>query len=86
MSAFVYTFEDDKVPYILIGDGDVDKVWNVSFFVAAPAEETSGSSTTETNPVTTSSGSSSSCNFGMIGISGLILLFVFMKVNYRSLF
>ena len=86
VSAFVYTFEDDKVPYILIGDGDVDKVWNVSFFVAAPAEETSGSSTTETNPVTTSSGSSSSCNFGMIGISGLILLFVFMKVSYRSLF
>ncbi|GHS98068.1 hypothetical protein AGMMS50276_19200 [Synergistales bacterium] len=33
-SAFCYVVEDDKIPYILIGDGNIDNAWKLGFYVA----------------------------------------------------
>ena len=77
VSAFIYTFEDDGVPYPLIGDGYVDKVWDLTFYVAAPDTSTSSSSaqTDESdNNVMKESSSGGTCNIGALGIFGMILL------------
>ena len=34
-TAFVEVFKDDNVPYVLIGDGNIDKRWELEFYVAA---------------------------------------------------
>jgi len=75
-TAFVEIFEDDDVPYIIIGDGKVDKAINLSFYVDVPLE--SGTSTAgQNNSSSTVSHSSSggTCNINYSGI--LILLAAF---------
>ena len=37
-TAFIELFRDDNVPYILIGDGAVDKKWDLTFFVDAAGD------------------------------------------------
>ena len=34
-TAFVEVFKDDNVPYVLIGDGNIDKRWELEFYVGA---------------------------------------------------
>ena len=75
VSAFIYTFEDDKVPYILIGDGKVDKFWNLTFFLAAPDTSTSTSVISDRDideEFNQKSSSGGTCNFGF-GISILLI-------------
>ncbi len=81
VSSFIYTFEDDGVPYMLIGDGDVDKVWNLTFYVAAPDTSTASSSVPTEEEVKNFSESSSSgtCNIEAVGILGLALLMFKVK-------
>lgn len=64
-TAFVEIFKDDDVPYILIGDGNVDKRFNLTFYVSSPRTD-AGNSTVSEGKNTTLSGSSSSgggCDF-----------------------
>ena len=37
-TAYIEVFRDDGVPYILIGDGNVDGNWQLEFFVDATGE------------------------------------------------
>jgi hypothetical protein len=37
-TAFCEVVEDDKVPYILLGDGEIDEAWTLSFFVDRTGE------------------------------------------------
>lgn len=37
-TAYVEIFEDDNVPYILIGDGKEDGKWDLTFYIAASSE------------------------------------------------
>lgn len=74
MTAFIDVIEDDGVPYILIGDGAVDKTWRVSFFVdktgANPTSEgdTSSGNDTTTTITGSSGGGGGGCNLGLSGI------------------
>ncbi|MBR1657676.1 MAG: hypothetical protein IJ697_04330 [Synergistaceae bacterium] len=84
-TAYVEVFKDDNVPYILIGDGKENAVWDMTFYVAPIGQASSegGSDSPEDNtdngvPSTRSSGGGGGCNSsGMIlaavllGISGL---------------
>ena len=80
-TAFCQVVEDDGVPYILIGDGNVDGKWNLTFYVAA-AGSNPGTDPGETpNPGTDSSGGDGGgCTaFSpavFAGIALLILLFI----------
>lgn len=81
-TAFIEVFRDDGVPYILIGDGNVDGKWELEFYVAANAEnpETRISDdvtpVNPTNPENNSAGSSGGggCN------SGIIIFALFMPL------
>ena len=81
-TAFIEVFRDDGVPYILIGDGNVDGKWELEFYVAANADnpETRISDdvtpVNPTNPENNSAGSSGGggCN------SGIIIFALFMPL------
>jgi len=79
-TAFVEIFEDDDVPYILIGDGSIDEKINLSFYVDTPLEPASSASTSSS-----SSGSNSSSGTCNINASGILILLVLMKaVNKKE--
>ena len=60
-TAFCQVVEDDKIPYILIGDGAVDNAWNLTFYVAP----TGSNPTPEPKPdPTPSEGGGGGCNSG----------------------
>ena len=40
-TAYVEIFKDDNVPYILIGDGREDGIWDLTFYIASSAESDS---------------------------------------------
>lgn len=50
-TAFMKIFWDDKRPYILLGDGNVDGKWDLTFYVAAPGDQdyTSDGTNTQQN-------------------------------------
>lgn len=73
-TAFVEIFEDDDVPYILIGDGSIDEKINLSFYVDTPLEPASSASASSSS--TSSNSSSGTCN---INASGILILLVLMK-------
>ena len=95
-TAFVEIFRDDGVPYILIGDGAIDKKWNLQFYVGAAGADpevtrpdddsttnnstTSNSgSSTETAADVSGSGGGGGCNFGLLGMFGVMLLALKLK-------
>ena len=81
-SAFIEIFEDDNVPYILIGDGEIDKRWELAFYVDKAGENPMTSSTSSTvtnsNAISASSGSGGSCNAGFSFIPFVMLGFALM--------
>ena len=82
MSAFLEGFTDDKVPYILLGDGKKDGLWNLSFFVSEtgpnpnpnpkPTEPTEPTEPTPMLPVAEGKGGGGGCDGGW---GALALLF-----------
>ncbi len=81
-TAYVSVFKDDDVPYILIGDGCEDGIWNMTFYVgpASGGSSSGGSnnttSTDQQGVSTGGSGGGGGCNgFGMmiIGLSAIAL-------------
>ena len=69
-SAFIEIFEDDGVPYIMIGDGEIDKRFELTFYLDKDGENPGETSTTsnvsnnEVNNNVSSHGSGGSCNAG----------------------
>ena len=94
-TAYIRTFEDDNVPYILIGDGLQDDKWTLSFFVttAGAIDETDDNSSNNNgdnsdNNSTTSGdksgikkggGGGGGCN--ALGLSILILFALAFKLR-----
>ena len=78
-TAFVEIFKDDDVPYILIGDGSVDKYINLAFYVSTPLEAASSSSSSSDSTEAHSSGNGGTCNINNAGI--LILLLAMFKLK-----
>lgn len=89
-TAFIDIFKDDDVPYILIGDGAIDKIWNLTFFVDATGSnpetrdpETPGGNTSNDNRPNTNTdtesksggGGGGGCNSAMLGAIALVILF-----------
>ena len=83
-TAFVEIFKDDGIPYILIGDGNVDAALKLDFYVAEPGvslASTEESTTSTTGSSSVSGSSSGSCssirgermNLGVFLILGLSL-------------
>ena len=87
-TAFIEIFTDDDVPYILIGDGLMNKRWELSFYVSKTGDNPVPSASynydvPENSSVSTTSkalagGSGGGCNSGIIGL-GLLVLMVAMK-------
>jgi hypothetical protein len=80
-TAFCQVFEDDKVPYILIGDGKKDGSLNLSFYVALTGD----------NPVpgpapdSGSSGGGGGCQgFGIWGLAASLSLFLGSAARFRK--
>ncbi|MBQ3448901.1 MAG: hypothetical protein IJG34_03275 [Synergistaceae bacterium] len=88
-TAFIEIFKDDDVPYILIGDGAVDKKWDLTFFVDAtgsnpetrdpetPTTPVTSDDTkpgTNTNTESKSSSGGGGCNAGMISAIAVLIL------------
>ena len=60
-TAYVGVFKDDNVPYVLIGDGDEDGKWELTFYIDSSAERTAESDTsTPSTPAPTTESVSSS--------------------------
>ena len=79
-TAFVEIFKDDDVPYIIIGDGDVDKYISLAFYVDTPLEPiSSASNQNNNNSVVTSHSSGGTCNINHSGIFILLLMLVLGK-------
>lgn len=82
-SAFIDVFKDDGIPYILIGDGAVDKSWRLQFYVdAQDANPSSGTDIVLIPPAETVSSNESSgggCNFGWAGMLGVVVLALALK-------
>ncbi len=56
-TAYVGVFKDDDVPYVLIGDGDEDGKWELSFYVDSSAEKSTDTGTnTDSNTNTNGNG------------------------------
>lgn len=72
MTAYVEVFKDDNVPYILIGDGKEDGLWNITFYIDSSAEKSGGSNTgTNTNTNTgTGTETNTKSNEGVSGSGG----------------
>ncbi len=88
-TAFIEVFTDDEVPYILIGDGLMNKRWELSFYVdkagdnPTPSMILSSGEELVVNHDSTSSRSigkagGGGCNSGIIGL-GLLVLMAAMK-------
>ena len=85
-TAYVEVFKDDNVPYILIGDGNENGIWEMIFYVApassASSNNTSGGDSSSGNnsgentgtPNTSSSSGGGGCNGVQLGITLLALL------------
>ena len=84
-TAFIAMIEDDGVPYIFIGDVAVDKKWDLTFYVDAAGENPGAEywqddgQEDEDEAVTVNSSSGGSCNLGLAGVMGLMVLAVMMK-------
>lgn len=71
-TAYLQTFRDDGVPYILIGDGAADGIWNLKFYVGGGgANPESGYSSDDVRPAEGDDGGGgcSSAAFGLIGLA-----------------
>lgn len=88
-TAYIETFKDDNVPYILIGDGSQDSIWNLKFYIGAAGANpdirtpvTSG----DTRPTGEDSGDGGGggCDLGISGILGMIILFGALKFSARQ--
>ena len=66
-TAFCYVVEDDKVPYILIGDGNVDGAWTLGFYVTAPDEKPGSGDKPESGGKPDDSGGGG-CDIGSLGM------------------
>jgi hypothetical protein len=82
-TAFCQVVEDDKIPYVLIGDGKVDYVWNLTFYVAETGDNAIPSPSPSPNPSPSSSneGSGGGCSQGSALSAGLLLLFAKWRRN-----
>ena len=93
-TAYIRTFEDDNVPYILIGDGLQDDKWTLSFFVTTAGgidEPDNGSGNNNGNDNSTTSGDKSgskkggggggSCDASGLAFSALILFALAFKLR-----
>ncbi|NLL36432.1 MAG: hypothetical protein GX256_02780 [Fretibacterium sp.] len=84
-TAFLEVFRDDKVPYILLGDGKTDGFWNLSFYVAdtgpnptvpiiPPAPPAPPAPTASSEGQTPTSGGGGGCDGGFPSVALLIAL------------
>jgi hypothetical protein len=80
-TAFCQVVEDDKVPYILIGDGSVDNHWNLTFYVTAAGNPSVDPLPLPNNP---SSDSGGGCNQGSVMSIGIISLFAAWGMRRKS--
>ena len=88
-TAYIRTFEDDSIPYILIGDGLQDDKWQLSFFVTTAGgigevDDTPGSDTSSGDQSGSSSKKSSGGGGGgcdVLSLSSLILFALALGVK-----
>ena len=89
-TAYIEIFKDDNVPYILIGDGLMNKRWELAFYVGQTGDNPTPSSVYEetsenaqgrrTNSLLTG-GSGEGCNSGIFGL-GLLTIIMALKFKY----
>jgi hypothetical protein len=84
-TAFCQVVEDDKVPYILIGDGRVDGGLNLSFYVALTGSNPVPDPAPSPDPSPGSSGGGGGCQgFGAWGLVWLPLFFFGVMARPRK--
>jgi hypothetical protein len=76
--AFCRVVQDGGIPYILLGDGKVDGVWTLSFYI-----DQAGSDSNDEQPDTPSGGGGSGDSGGGGGCSAGLLPFVFVLPALR---
>ncbi|MBQ9527744.1 MAG: hypothetical protein IJR68_09045, partial [Fretibacterium sp.] len=64
-TAFIDLFEDDGIPYLLIGDGAADGSWDISFFIEATGSNPESSNQSGNND--SGGGGGGGCNAGALG-------------------
>ena len=75
-TAFCQVVEDDKIPYILIGDGKVDGKWNLGFYVALTGSNPNPDPTPNPTP-SSGGGGGGGCSQGFaVGFLPMLLLFL----------
>lgn len=86
-TAFIKTFTDDGRPYILIGDGNIDGSWNLSFYVDSSSEIDGSPSDTNTDTGdkgTNSSSGGGGCDSGiMAGILAVMFAGIMVRKSER---
>jgi hypothetical protein len=71
-TGFIELFKDDGIPYLLIGDGAADGLWDLSFFIA---ETGPNPESEDVSPQTENSGGGGGggCDAGALGVLAMIL-------------
>ncbi len=86
-SAYVGIFKDDNVPYLLIGDGAEDGVWDMTFFVDSINRETTHTTVSADNSTTTNQNSSNnggSSGGGCNSVSAMAVAIILLGVMRLS--
>ena len=82
-TAFVEIFKDDDVPYVIIGDGELDKKINLTFYVDTPLEPAASASVQNNSSASvahSSGGGTCNINHSWIFIF-VFIMFALIKVN-----
>ena len=85
-TAYIEVFNDDNVPYVLIGDGLMNKRWQLAFYVSNAGDNPTAPYVYEEEDVQGSSAAGfphagEGCNSGIFGLGLLILIAV---INVKS--
>ncbi|MBQ7215354.1 MAG: hypothetical protein IJS39_05160, partial [Synergistaceae bacterium] len=90
-TAYVELFKDDGIPYVLIGDGNENGQWDMTFYIAATGENPTPRSPSTTsgdnpsiipvNPSSGSGGGGGGCSLGLLGMMGMLLLLGVLKIS-----
>lgn len=81
-TAYVELFRDDGVPYILIGDGKENGVWDMTFYISAQGnnpstrddEEQNNNNNNNTNNSSEGGGGGGGCDSGLLGMLGTLII------------
>lgn len=83
-TAYIDIFKDDNVPYVLIGDGSENGIWDLSFCVDSVTRTSSGGTTTDPTPTQNNTEGGGGGGGGCASVSGLACALILLGMAGHS--